>query len=131
MDFTIRKDSTFPIIKMTLNRSSFTNSQKFHEMLENAAVTFSMIDAHTGKYKIANRAGGVHPIECANCVYQEYVIYYKWTERDVNKVGTYKAEFKIDFFNTEGDGCGSLIVPRQDDLYVHIIDSFVKTEKVS
>ena len=46
---------------------------------------------------------------------------YKFNEEETDTVGIYKGEFKVTFSN--GD---YIILPIQDELYIHIKDSFIQ-----
>jgi hypothetical protein len=97
-------------------RSEYKN---IYEKLENATVTFSMRDVETGRYKVFNKAGLVIPWYDESCGEEKYYIGYKFTTRDTDRPGCYRAEFKIDFLD---DNC-TLIVPIYDDLFVDVLDS--------
>tara|TARA_R110000803_G_scaffold47825_11_gene99674 strand:- start:972 stop:1373 length:402 start_codon:yes stop_codon:yes gene_type:complete len=124
MDFYIRKNSTEPILKMKVVEDGRSDFQNLHDKLANASIKFSMRDVETGVFKVLNKTGG---IVSTNNLDQnsetEYYIYYRWTERDINRVGRYQAEFSI-YFN---DDCSELIVPIRDELYINISDSFVRS----
>lgn len=126
-NFFIRKNSTLPILKMAVINDGRSDYRNIFDNLENAAVTFSMIDPETGIYKIFNKPALIIPVEKEICEDDtEYYIGYKFTSRDTNKNGIYKAEFKIDFLD---DSC-TLIVPIREDLYVYIGDSFTNSRIV-
>lgn len=128
MDFYIRKDSTLPILVMEQVNFGEGDYESLNNLLSNCAVTFSMVNIDTGVYKIANVEAGVVAVpkvhtDKATYPY-EYFLFYEWKEKDVDKVGTYKAEFKINFIDPT---CKSLTVPIMDDLYVHIGETMTKT----
>lgn len=119
-NFFIRKNSQLPILKMkVINDGRFDYKEIFNK-LENATITFSMKDSETGRYKVFNKPGLVIPVEKENCKENgEYYIGYKFTTKDTDRPGCYRAEFKIDFLD---DNC-SLISPIYEDLFVNILDS--------
>jgi len=131
MDFTIRKGSKMPILKLepiiTKNYNDLKNA------IKNAVVTFSMIDSEAGNYIVANKTGYIEIIDSNEeehmsmgygDVSPDFLICYEFTEYDTRKVGVYKGEFKIDFL----DNClPSLIVPISTDLYIYIVESITKT----
>ena len=131
MVFNIKQNSTLPTLKMKLINDGRNDFNKFAEDLENAAITFSMKDEKTGIYKVANKEG---KIILKNLAYtdskKEYYIGYEFTENDTSRPGIYIGEFKIIFFNENMEQNGSLIVPIGETLYIHIIDSFVKSDVV-
>jgi len=128
--FNIRKNSTLPLLIMKCYSSGDLDYDKFLTMMNNCAITFSMIDVETNQYIIANREAGVYIREkiIESSEPYEYYIYYRWREKDTKTPGMYKAEFKLNFF---GDNCGSLTVPIMEDLYINIQDSITKTTIIS
>lgn len=126
LNFFIRKNSRLPILKMAVINDSRNTFRTIYDRLENAAITFSMIDEN-GNYKVFNKQALLLPVDKELCKEDgEYYIGYKFDTKDTNTPGRYKAEFKIDFLD---DGC-SLIVPIRDDLYVNVSDSFTKSKIV-
>jgi hypothetical protein len=126
LNFFIRKNSRLPILKMAVINDSRNTFRTIYDRLENAAITFSMID-EDGNYKVFNKQALLLPVDKELCKEDgEYYIGYKFDTKDTNTPGRYKAEFKIDFLD---DGC-SLIVPIRDDLYVNVSDSFTKSKIV-
>jgi hypothetical protein len=126
LNFFIRKNSRLPILKMAVINDSRNTFRTIYDRLENAAITFSMID-EDGNYKVFNKQALLLPVDKELCKEDgEYYIGYKFDTKDTNTPGRYKAEFKIDFLD---DGC-SLIVPIRDDLYVNVGDSFTKSKIV-
>jgi len=125
-NFFIKKDSTlpelvYPLIQHTREQYNITD-----EMLDNVAVTFSMIDADTGLYRIANVP--------ANIVYRKlrpqypddfiYALTYRFKLPQTSKPGRYLGEFKLDFL---GQGCGKLTLPVDSQINIVISDSITKT----
>ena len=124
--FYIRKNSELPILQMKVVNDGRNDYKKIFDGLENAAITFSMINPETGRYKVFNKQALIIPVEDDSCGKTEYYIGYKFSSNETNISGTFKAEFKIDFLD---DGC-SIIVPIYEDLYVNIGDSFVNSKIV-
>lgn len=123
--FFIRKGSELPILKMKVTNDGRSEYKDIYERLENATVTFSMKDVETNRYKVFNKAGLIIPWYDEACGEQKYYIGYKFTKKDTDRLGCYRAEFKIDFLD-DGDGnsvISTLIVPIYDDLYVDVLDS--------
>jgi hypothetical protein len=117
--FFIRKGSELPVLKMKVTNDGRSEYKDIYEKLENATVTFSMRDVETGRYKVFNKAGLVIPWFDEACGEEKYYIGYKFTTKDTDRPGCYRAEFKIDFLD---DGC-TLIVPIYDELFVDVLDS--------
>jgi len=125
-NFFIRKNSSLPILKLKVINDGRKTYRSIYDRLENAAITFSMIDDN-GNYKVFNKQALLLPVDKEICPEDgEYYLGYKFDIKDTNTAGTFKAEFKIDFLD---DGC-SLVVPIREDLYVNVLDSFTKTKIV-
>lgn len=125
-DFFIQKNSTLPKIKLPLLQSIREQYDITDEMLENVAVTFSMKNADTGVYQIANVAANLvinrdrpdYPDEV------EYTLVYKFRLADTKKPGRFQGEFKLDFL---GDNCGKITLPNNTPINIVIGDSITKT----
>ena len=119
-NFFIRKNSELPILKMQIYNNGRDEFKNIFKELENATITFSMVDLNTGRHKVFNKPGIPIPMNKTVCPEEtEYYIGYKFDKKDTNTPGLYRGEFKIDFM---GDGC-SLIVPIRDELHITILDS--------
>ena len=127
-NFFIRKNSQLPILQMKIINDGRNDYKKIFEELENAAITFSMLNIETGRYKVFNQPALIIPVETDNCltIQQEYYLGYQFKKKEVNTAGVYKGEFKIDTFS---DGC-SLILPIYEELFINVIDSFVNSKIV-
>lgn len=129
-NFFIKKDSTLPVLKYPLTQFTMEQYDITEDMLENCAVTFSMIDAKTGLYRIANVAGNLvvnnnrpeYPDEL------QYTLTYKFKLPQTAKTGRYYGEFVVDFIplGNEG-GCGKIKLPTQNQINIQISDSITKT----
>lgn len=125
-NFFIRKNSTLPILKLKLVNDGRTQYRQIYDRLENAAITFSMID-DKGNYKVFNKAGLLLPVDKEICKEDgEYYLGYQFDTKDVNQAGSFKAEFRVDFL----DNGESLIVPIREELYINVLDSFTKAKIV-
>lgn len=128
-NFFIQKNSTLPILKFPLIQSIREQYDITDDMLENVAVTFSMQDAETGVYKIANVAGNLvinrdrpgFPDEV------EYTLTYKFNLRDTKFEGRYIGEFKLDFL---GENCGKITLPNGEPINIIIGGSITNTTVV-
>ncbi len=130
-NFFIKKDSTLPELKYPLIQPIMEKYNITEDMLENVAITFSMIDAETGLYRIANvPASLVINNDRPNFPAEEkYTFIYRFTLRDTRKAGRYNAEFVIDFLG-EQIGCGKIKLPVNGYINVLISDSITKTTVV-
>lgn len=125
-NFYIKRDSTLPELKYPLLQWMKEKYDITDEMLENVAVTFSMIDANTGLFRIAN-------VE-ANLIISEdrvnepdevkHTLMYRFKLPQTAKAGRYLADFTVDFL---GDSCGKIKFPINGYINVIISDALTKT----
>ena len=128
-NFFIKKDSTLPKLKYPLTQHTLEQYDITEDMLENVAVTFSMMEANTGIYRIANVAGSLvvnnnrpeYPDEV------QYTLTYKFKLPQTAKAGRYLGEFKLDFL---GENCGKITLPTQNLINIQISDGITKTTVV-
>lgn len=118
MDFFITKNSTLPILTLSLIKDGRFDYQKLNDKLEYASITFSMRDVNTNKLIIGNKEAN---IILANT--NEYYIIFKWSANDTKREGRFEGQFDITF----SDDNTKLIVPIREKLYINILDSFVKS----
>jgi hypothetical protein len=126
MNFFIKKNSTYPELKYPLTQAVLDKYDITDDMIENAAITFSMINSENGLYKIANVIGNllISDDRINNHDEVKYTLNYKFKLKDTNVVGRYSGEFCIDF--TYG-GCGKLKLPLDDKINIIISDSITET----
>jgi hypothetical protein len=129
MTIFLKKNSTLPEIKFPLEQWMMEKLDITHEMMTNVAVTFSMVDANSGNYRIANREG---KLQILDCVYERldetiYTLAIKLKLKDTKKDGLFHGEFKLDFL---GDNCGKITLPTDDIIQIVIGDSITKTSVV-
>lgn len=127
MNFFIRKNSDLPILKMRLVQDGRHDFRNFWHMLENCAVTFSMKNSKNGVYKVANAVGKlILKPDVSGNIDHEYYIGYEFRPADTNEVGVFTGEFNVKFFdmNENNAEIGDLKVPIQEELYIHILDSY-------
>jgi hypothetical protein len=128
-NFFIKKDSTFPELKYPLLQHTLEQYGITSDMLENVAVTVSMIDEN-GLYRIANVPANLvindnrpdFPAE------EKYTLTYKFKLRDTRKTGRYQFEFVVDVLGNEF--CGKIKFPVNGYINVIISDSITKTTVV-
>ncbi len=131
MVFTIKQYSELPLLQMSLYRDGRHPYDFFEEMLENSVVTFAMKYENTGIYKIGNKTAHIRlKAPCNETIRKEYYIEYAFTEEDTNAPGIFIGEFKVLFLDTNLQPNGTLIAPISEPLYIHIIDSFIKSDVV-
>jgi len=126
-NFFIKKDSTLPELKYPLTQHTMEQYDITPDMLENVAVTTSMININTGIYRIANAAGNLvinnNRLEYPDEV--QYTLIYRLKLSQTAKVGRYQAEFVIDFLGNEN--CGKIKLPVNGYINIIISDSITKT----
>ena len=127
-NFFIKKDSTLPELKYPLIQQVREKYNITDDMLENCAVTFSMIDAETGLYKIANVSASlvINYDRLGKPSEEKYTFLYKFKLKDTRKAGRFLGEFAIDFLG-EQIGCGKLTLPVETKINITISDSITKT----
>jgi hypothetical protein len=125
-NFFIKKDSTYPELKYPLIQKIREQYDISDNMLENVAVTFSMIDAETGLYRIANVPANLVIINdrLNNPDEEEYTLVYRFKLKDTKKAGRFLGEFKIDALGQE---CFKLTLPTNGYVNIIISDSITKT----
>jgi hypothetical protein len=126
INFFIKKDSTLPELEYHLSQKIMEQYDITKEMLENVAVTFSMIDADSGLFRIANVAASIEykvlrPQYPHNYL---YALIYRFKLSDTSKAGRYYGEFVCDFL---GQNCGKIKLPVNDVINIIISDSITKT----
>jgi hypothetical protein len=120
MDFYIKKNATLPLLKMQVVKDGRSEYQQFMDSLETATITFTMINSATGIPKIVAKPCYITILTNLDVnALPEYYVYYRFTERDTNQVGTYSGQFLI--HNDTGD----LILPIREELNIYIQQSFV------
>jgi hypothetical protein len=99
------------------------------EMLDNCAVTFSMIEKESGLYRIANVEAKLI-IDNNRPLFPDEVTYtlaYRFKRHDTRRAGRFLGEFKVDFL---GDNCGKITFPIDTQIEIVISDSITKTDVV-
>jgi len=82
--FFIKKNSELPILQMKVINDGRNDYKKIFENLENAAVTFSMKEVDSCKYRIFNRPALIIPVEKEGCGVTEYYIGYKFSKKETS-----------------------------------------------
>jgi hypothetical protein len=123
MDFFINKNATLPILKLELIQDGRNDYKRFHELIQNADIYFTMSDVETGIKKIGKKPALCMYKEPINdCCDDEYYLAYQFTEKETKIAGTYSGKFIIEFL----DGSGTLIVPIREELFIHVLDGSIK-----
>ena len=122
-EFFIRKDSVLPTLRMELIEDGRHDYNKFHELIQTATITFTMVNRETGVTKVAKMPAYIKAREDGGCV-EQYVICYDWKKHDTKEEGNYLGEFNIEFGELKNDEYdypkGNLIMPIREELLITI-----------
>jgi len=126
-NFFIKKDSTLPELKLPLTQHLREQYDITDDMMENVAVTFSMMEADTGRFRIANFPADlvVSNDREARPDEERYTLKYRFKLHQTVKAGRFLGEFKLDFLG-EGN-CGKITLPTEKLINIQISDSLTKT----
>lgn len=126
IEFHIRTGSVNPVLRMELIKDGRYDYKKslINNALQDCSVKFSMRDLETGILKVSKADASIMLADEGGCE-ENYVIEYKWTERDTRKPGIYKGWFDIDFNgNIKEEGVeypvGRMTVPIQEELIIYV-----------
>jgi len=127
-NFFIKKGATLPVLRLELildGKYDFMKASHFNNAIQNANVTFSMVDEHD-VLKISNAECNLVLVDQDTCD-EKYVIEYRWKERDTKRSGHYKGTIKIEFMgDIYEDGVtyehGTFIGPIYEELDIFIKD---------
>ena len=123
MELFIKQNATLPTLKLQVVKDGRNDFRSFMETLQNAIITFSMVNTDNGILKIASKPAYITEKFFDNPdAPQEFYIYYNFTANDTKTPGRYMGEFSIT--TTEGE----LIVPIRESLFINITPSFIKTQ---
>lgn len=123
-NFFINQYSTLPLLKMELIQDGRHDFNKFHDIVQDCKITFTMINKQNNVIKIANAPAYIQLKEHCNCN-EEYLICYDWKERDVKEKGVYDAYFTLNFNGNITSELttfpqGKLILPIEEPLQITI-----------
>ena len=102
LDFFIKQNTTLPELKFPLTQTLMEKYNITDDMMENVAVTFSMIDHETGKYKIANAEAKLTIIDISEYEHLDdtkYNLVYCFKEKDTKRTGQYGGKFSLIFLD--------------------------------
>ena len=94
--FFIKQGSTLPSLRMELIEDGRHDYNKLWECIQNADITFTMVNADTNVTKVAKAKAYIKLRENDDCT-EQYVICYDWKARDTKEAGTYIGTFEITF----------------------------------
>lgn len=123
-EFYIKKDSVLPTLRMELIEDGRHDFNKFHELIQTANITFTMVNRETGVTKVAKMPAYIKARENGGCV-EQYVICYDWRKHDTKEEGNYLGEFNIEFGELKNDEydypTGNLRMPIREQLMITIL----------
>jgi hypothetical protein len=124
MYFFLKQNSTLPRLQMELIEDGKHDFNKFHEAIQSATITFTMVNVDTNITKIANGKAYIKLRENDSCT-EQYIICYDWKAHDTKEAGTYEGTFEIEFDgNLKNDlytyPNGILRMPIREKLYIVI-----------
>lgn len=123
MDFYIRQNSVLPTLRMELIEDGRHDFNKFHELIQNSTITFTMTNKDTGVVKVAKAPAYIKLREGGGCV-DQYVICFDWRKHDTKEKGVFKGLFEINFGEVKNDEytypTGNLIMPIREELNITI-----------
>lgn len=123
--FYIKQGAVLPRIQMELIEDGRHDYMKFHECIQNADITFTMVNVDNNVTKIAKNKAYIKLRENDDCT-EQYIICYDWKERDTKEAGTYVGTFEITFGdNLKNDSytypSGLLKMPIREELMITIL----------
>lgn len=126
----VKKGSTIPLIKYPITDWMLRAYDIKKDMLNNVAVTFSMVDTETNMYVIANNEAKIQYLTDQYDYVDEhrYNLIYNLKLEDTQKSGVYIGEFKLDFLDFECET--KITLPLHNYLTIIIQDSITKTNLV-
>ena len=123
--FYIKQYSTLPTLRMELIEDGKHTYHKFHECIQSADITFTMVNIDTNVTKVAKGKAYIKLRENDDCT-EQYVICYDWKAHDTKEAGSYEGTFEINFNgNIKNDEYtypkGLLNMPIREKLYVVVL----------
>jgi hypothetical protein len=123
--FFIKQGSTIPTLRMELIEDGKHTYHKFHECIQGADITFTMVNIDTNVTKVAKGKAYIKLRENDDCT-EQYVICYDWKAHDTKEAGAYEGTFEINFnTNIKNDEytypSGILNMPIREKLLITIL----------
>ena len=117
MEFTIRQGSTEPILKLRMIQDGKNDKSSFNDQLENAHITFDMIDTKTNQYVIIGAPCSLsYRTKLYNETTDEYYIIYQFQLGDTDVIGKYEGKVNVEFRDTNLTVTSKLILPIKEKL---------------
>lgn len=123
--FYIKQGSTLPRIMLELIEDGRHTYNNFHQCIQNADITFTMINIDTNVTKVAKGKAYIKLRENDDCT-ENYVICYDWKAHDTKEAGSYRGIFEITFNNDiKNDEYsypnGLLVAPIRNELLITVL----------
>ena len=123
--FYIKQGSTLPRIMLELIEDGRHDFHKFHQCIQDADITFTMVNIDTNVTKVAKGKAYIKLRENDDCT-EQYVICYDWKAHDTKEAGSYRGIFEITFNNDIKNDeylypSGLLIAPIREELLITIL----------
>lgn len=123
-EFFINQHSELPVLRLELINDGRNDYRKFHDAIESADISFTMVNTDTGVIKIANEKAYIALKDKDSCE-KQYVIYYPWKKRDTREKGVYEGYFNISFDDSLTSEYttypkGDLVMPIREKLMIII-----------
>lgn len=123
--FYIKQGSTLPRIMLELIEDGRHTYNHFHECIQDADITFTMVNIDTNVTKVAKGKAYIKLRENDDCT-ENYVICYDWKAHDTKEAGSYRGIFEITFNNDIKNDeysypSGLLIAPIRNELLITIL----------
>jgi hypothetical protein len=94
--FYLNQGAVLPTLRMEIIEDGRHDFHKFFELVQNANITFTMVNADTNITKVAKGKAYIKLRENDDCT-EQYVICYDWKAHDTKEAGTFIGTFDIDF----------------------------------
>ena len=94
--FYLNQGAVLPTLRMEIIEDGRHDFHKFFEVVQNANITFTMVNADTNITKVAKGKAYIKLRENDDCT-EQYVICYDWKAHDTKEAGTFIGTFDIDF----------------------------------
>jgi hypothetical protein len=121
MEFQIRQGATEPILKLRMIQDGKNDKTSFNDQLENADITFEMINSTTGEYVVLGAPCQItYRTKLYNQTTDEYYIIYKFTEDQTSEIGKFEGKVNVVFRDTDLNPISKLILPIKEKLYINI-----------
>lgn len=94
--FYLNQGAVLPTLRMEIIEDGRHDFHKFFELVQNANITFTMVNTDTNITKVAKGKAYIKLRENDDCT-EQYVICYDWKAHDTKEAGTFIGTFDIDF----------------------------------